>query len=108
MAEDSSLRDEVDALKSDLANLRSDISELTGALRDLGYAKAGEWRSSFEEEVDERREDLRRAMNAARERGRKAEGDFERQVGEHPWSSLLAALGIGFIVAKVMDRGERR
>ena len=108
MAEDYSLQEEIDALKSDLSHLRSDISDLAGAVRDMGYSKAGEWRSSLEEEVGERREDVRRVLGAARDRGRKYESDFERQVGEHPWGSLLAALGVGFIVAKIMDWGERR
>ncbi|MFB6259704.1 MAG: DUF883 domain-containing protein, partial [Thiohalorhabdaceae bacterium] len=63
---------------------------------------------SVEDELDERRQDLRRAMGAARDRGRRAEDEFEEQVNEHPWGSLLAALGVGFILAKVMDRGDRR
>ena len=108
MADESSLQQEIDALKADLSNLRSDISDLAGAMRDAGYSKAGEWRSAFEDEVDERREDFRRAMGAARDRGRRTEEDFERRVGEHPWGSLLAALGVGFLVAKFMDRGDRR
>ena len=108
MADESSLQQEIDALKADLSNLRSDISDLAGAMRDMGYSKAGEWRSAFEDEVDERREDFRRAMGSARDRGRRAEADFERRVGEHPWGSLLAALGLGFLAAKLLGRGERR
>jgi ElaB/YqjD/DUF883 family membrane-anchored ribosome-binding protein len=108
MAEQSGLQEEIDALKADLSNLRSDLSELTGAMREMGYSKAGEWRSAFEDEVNERREDLRRAMGSARQRGQAAEDEFERRVGEHPWGSLLAALGVGFLLAKVWDRGERR
>lgn len=108
MAEDKNLQEEIDALKSDLASLRSDISELTGAVRDMGYGKAGEWRSSVEDELGERREELRRAMGAARDRGQQAEDEFEQRVNEHPWGSLLAALGVGFILAKITDRGERR
>jgi len=108
MAEEGSLQEEIDALKADLANLRSDLADLTGAVRDMGYSKAGEWRSAFQDEVNERREDVRRAMGAARDRGRQAEDDFERRVGEHPWGSLLAALGVGFLLAKLTDRGERR
>jgi len=108
MAEEGRLQEEIDALKADLANLRSDISDLTGAVRDMGYSKADEWRSAFEDEVNERREDVRRAMGAAQDRGRRAEDEFERRVGEHPWGSLLAALGVGFLLATFMGRGERR
>jgi len=102
------LQEEIDALKADLSSLRTDISDLAGAMRDLGYAKAGEWRSDVEDEFNERREDFRRAMGAARDRGQRAEDDFERRVGEHPWGSVLTALGIGFILAKLMDTGGRR
>ena len=108
MADDTHMREEIDALKADLANLRSDIADLAGVMRDTGYAKAGEWRSAFEDEVSGRREDFRRAMGSARERGRRAEADFEHRVGEHPWISLLGALGLGFLAAKLLERGERR
>ena len=105
---ESNLQEEIDSLKADLANLRSDFSDIAGALRDLGVSKAESWRDYAEEELNERREEIRRALGEARARGRRTEEDIERRISENPWSSLLAALGVGFILAKIMDRGERR
>lgn len=85
MAEQSNLNKEIEALKADLASLRSDISRLTGAARD----------------------DISDFAGSARDRGQKMEEGFEKRIGEHPWSSLLTAIGVGFVLAKVMDRGGR-
>lgn len=101
MAEDANLQDEIQALKNDLGSLRSDIGDLAKAVREMGQERARAWRSSVEEGVSE-------ATQAARERGRKAEAEFERNVSEHPWTTVLTALGVGFLIAKLSEIGGRR
>ncbi|MFA9460936.1 DUF883 family protein [Thiohalorhabdus sp. Cl-TMA] len=109
MAEEKKeLDEEIQALKADLAALRSDVSELASTMRDMGRDKANDWRSSMQDEWSERRDELMRALGVARDRGRQAEEDFERNVSEHPWTSLATAFGVGFLIAKIMDMGGRR
>ena len=53
-------------------------------------------------------DEMRRKVNDARDYGEKRVGELEGQVGEHPLGSVLAAFGIGFVIAKLMDLGGRR
>lgn len=108
MAANDDLRKELDKLKADLANLRSDTSNLTHAIRDLGGEKVAGMRQSVEDEVQRRRQSLRRGIEAGRERGRRALDEVEEEIGAHPYASFLAAVGVGFILAKLMDVATRR
>ena len=109
MAEEKNeLNEEIQALKADLAALRSDVSEMANTMRDMGRGKANDWRSSVQDEWNERRDEFMRALGMARDRGQQAEEEFERNIGEHPWTSLATAFGVGFLIAKIMDMGGRR
>lgn len=103
---DKNLQEEMQIIKDDMAKLRADVSDLVGLLKDLGAEKAGEARATVEEELREQREKLRRALGSAKERGKKTADDLEETISEHPLSSLLAAFGIGFILAKLTNGGR--
>lgn len=111
MAENE-LQDELKRLRSDLSNLQKDVADLVGMLRDLGVNKVEGMRSSIEDEIRSRREELRRRLNEARTGSRRAVEDavegLEQGIGQHPLSSLIIAFGLGFIIAKLMDLGGRR
>lgn len=111
MAENE-LQEELKRLRSDMAALQSDVATLVGTLKDLGVNKAEGMRSSFEDEIRSRREELRRKLEEARTTGRKTLDDavsgFGEGVGHHPLSSLITAFGLGFVIAKLMDLGGRR
>lgn len=111
MAENE-LQEELRRLRADLSNLQNDMAELVGTLRDLGVNKAEGMRSSVEDEIRNRREELRRRLNEARTGSRRAVEDavegIEQGIGQHPLSSLITAFGLGFIIAKLMDLGGRR
>lgn len=100
------LQEEMQTLKDDVAKLRADVSDLVGLLRDLGSEKVGEARASVEEDIEELRERLRTAVGGAKERGQKAADEVEERIAQHPLSSLLAAFGIGFIIAKLTNGGR--
>lgn len=99
---------ELDTVKADLAKLRSDVAELTGAVKESGSRRAGQVRETVEEELRRAREELRHTLDTARERGRRAKEEMEGTVGEHPYGTLLTAFGLGFIIAKLLDNGGRR
>lgn len=112
MAEKSDIQQELAQLKSDLAKLRSDVGDLAGAVKASGTDKARHVRDSLEDEINARRDELRDLIRQARAGGRRVVDDtvegIEDTVGEHPMSSVLAAFGLGFIVAKLMANGDRR
>jgi len=105
---DERLQKEIDAIRADVAKLSEDMAELTRVIRMLGVEKAEEVKDRVGEGVDGVSEELRRRVEAARERAGKATEGFEKAVEQYPMSSLLAAFGVGMIVARLLDAGGRR
>ena len=73
---------EVEKLKSELRKLRGDVGGLTDSLREVIAEKAKRGQAKAKEAVD-------------------ATGD---QIGQHPFASLLIALGAGFLVGFLVER----
>lgn len=101
------MEEELQALKADIANLRADVADLAGTMQNMAGSRAHRFRDSLESELNEKREQLRRRFDEVRTRGRQQINDIEETVGQHPLGSLAAAVGIGFILAKMMDLGGR-
>lgn len=80
------LKDEFATLKSELADIGDTVSRLARSATDEG------------------RERVRRAADQSRQHARETWGAVEREVEERPMTSLAAALGIGFILGKLLDR----
>jgi ElaB/YqjD/DUF883 family membrane-anchored ribosome-binding protein len=107
MAERDPIRDELKALKEDFAKLHGDVAELVKAVRDTGGAKAHAARDSLEEELRRRRDRVRERLDEARATGRRKAAELEDEVTQHPFASLAAAFGVGFLLAKLMHFGGR-
>lgn len=97
MTSSEDLRKELDKLKTDVANLRTRGGEQMHAMRD-----------SAEDELRERRQLLRRGIRAGQERGRHAMEEVEEELSARPYASFLAAIGLGFILAKLLDIATHR
>lgn len=76
---------EVEKLKAELRQLRSDIGELTDSLKEIVKDKAKESRAKAKEAVDV----------------------TGQKIGEHPFVSMLIALGAGFLVGFLIQRSNR-
>jgi len=105
---DDPIRKELDALKSDISQLRQDIAGLTGAVRDVASDKAHKTRDETKEGLRNAWEDLERKFDEVVGQGKATMGDVQTQIGQHPTGSLLTAFGAGFIIAKLLDMGGRR
>lgn len=84
---------EMNQIKSDIAELRKDFAALTSTLKTEAGDKA------------------RRGYQRAREAGEEAQDyaragarEVESHIEERPFTSVLSAFGIGFIIGKLMDR----
>lgn len=104
---DDDLRKELEQLRKDFAALRKDVTDLTSTLKARGTNKAESVKSGIEEEIRKRRDELREKVAEARAQGEEMKGEFEEQVAYHPYTSLLTAFGVGFVLAKLMHLGER-
>jgi ElaB/YqjD/DUF883 family membrane-anchored ribosome-binding protein len=105
---DSTLQQELNTLKEDVAKLRADVQNLTSALKDLGVEQVEGIRSTVAEEIRAARGELQRRAGQARDYGRRAVDSLEEEIGDHPLPSILSAFGIGFVLARLLDVGSRR
>ncbi|MDN5848151.1 MAG: hypothetical protein L0H63_00740 [Nitrococcus sp.] len=97
MGSTDDLRKELDKLKADVANLRNLGSEQLHAMRD-----------SAEDEMQRRRQILQRGIKAGQNRGRRARAEMEDEMSAHPYVSFVAAAGVGFLLAKLLDIATKR
>lgn len=101
---------ELDAVKADLAQLRGDVSDLLQAVREQNEQQVrdratharDEVQSAFQEGMDT----LNRGYQRVRDQGERRVEDAEQMVGDHPFTSVVAAFGIGFVIAKLLDGGR--
>lgn len=80
------LREEFAALKDELAGIGKTVSSIAHSATDEG------------------RDRLRAAADHSRDQVRQTWGAFEQEVEERPMTSIAVALGIGFILGKLLDR----
>lgn len=95
---------EYDQLKQEIAKLRGDLSSLVDALKDIGVEKIAKARSRFVDETVNR-EDLKQVYDDAKARSAQVASELESQIARRPLTSVLIALGIGFVLGKLMQDG---
>jgi len=104
---------ELENIKGDLADLKEDIKGLTNALKDLGKQRVDE----AAEKIGKKKDDLLDSCSLAeiRERleGLKNEGEdaidlVRQQVEKYPAATLLAAVGIGVLIGKLLSAGNSK
>ncbi|QGT78445.1 DUF883 family protein [Guyparkeria halophila] len=102
---------ELEAVKADLAQLRGDVGDLLKAFKEQNEARvrdrAGQARDEVKAAFDEGMETLNRGYQQARQHGEKRVEEAEQLVGNHPLTSVVAAFGVGFVIAKLLDGGRR-
>lgn len=73
---------DMEALKRDFQSLKSDVSDLSSALKGL----------------------LGDEARVAKVKLKKGEQQVEHQIEEHPMTSVGVAMGVGFIIGILLDR----
>ncbi|HKL20454.1 MAG TPA: hypothetical protein VJ904_01535 [Tichowtungia sp.] len=95
---------ELKELREEFASLKSDVSEIGKTLSQLASSAANEGRERVRDVAEEGRDRIRNAANQSREQARQSWNAFEKEVEERPMTSLAVALGLGFILGKLLDR----
>jgi len=103
MAE-SDLSREMEALKADLAKLREDFSGVADALKAAGHEKTADARAGLADLMTSLLEELRGALGQAKDTGKKSVETVGHQIELRPLTSLFAAFGVGFVLAKILRR----
>lgn len=101
---------ELEAVKADLAQLRGDVSDLLQAVREQGQERvrdrATQARDDVQSAFEEGMDTLNRGYRRVRDQGERRAEEAEELVGNHPLTSVVAAFGIGFVIAKLLEGGR--
>ena len=97
---------ELDALKADMATLREDMAGLIAGMKEsLGtgsrQSQTTDHAPAQEEAVPGMWSDLLHKLNASRVQGEKVVKGLAAEVEQQPLVSIVAAFGLGYIIAKL-------
>jgi ElaB/YqjD/DUF883 family membrane-anchored ribosome-binding protein len=88
---------EFGAVKDDLAKLRSDIANLSNALKELTS-------ETVHERIDSLRGGIDRLTDDAKLQSREALDGLTDRIEERPLTSILVAFGVGLLLGRLFDR----
>lgn len=101
-------KEDLHNLREDFNKLREDMVHLSATLKDLGAERAQETKERLNGRLGNARDRLRERVDAGGQRGKEYYDRLGCSVSGRPMISLLTAFGIGFVVAKLFDLGNRR
>ena len=95
---------DADNLAQQVETLKADLAAITATLADLVKDSAREGRATIEKTADHYVREARRQADTAVE-GARAYGEaLEGQITRNPFSAVLVALGLGFLVGLMSRR----
>jgi ElaB/YqjD/DUF883 family membrane-anchored ribosome-binding protein len=103
MAE-ANVKNEIETLQSDFGQLRADLQTLTKTIGDISRRRAEESVVNLKDVGNRAAERVRAAAASANSMKDAGLAAAERQVVEHPVSSLLVAFAAGMILGKLVER----
>ena len=97
-------RADMDSLKEELANLRSDVASIVATLGKISQSKVAEATDSVTETLEENSnwDDMKSQIEQARAQGEQLSKDLGEEVSRHPIASIAIAFGIGYIASKIV------
>jgi ElaB/YqjD/DUF883 family membrane-anchored ribosome-binding protein len=95
---------ELKELREEFASLKSDVSEIGKSLSKMAKDTASESRHKIRDAAEEGRERLSNAAQRSGQQVRRGWDSFENEIEDRPMTSLAVALGLGFILGKLLDR----
>jgi ElaB/YqjD/DUF883 family membrane-anchored ribosome-binding protein len=96
--------DRFDSLREDLDSLRGDVASVLAAMKKNGGEAAGDIAKAGQEKFDELKSELDKLATQFGKTGRDSVASVEATVRERPLLSVLAAFGVGMIIAHLVDR----
>lgn len=91
-------------LKASYERLRRDFDELRRELLAAGGERGAVARAGLERRLEEMRHEFEDLSTEWREKGQAGVARLEATVRERPLTALLAAFGIGMLIARLLER----
>ena len=103
---------EVENIKQDLADLKNDIKGLTKALKDLGKQRVDETAEKLSEQKNDLLDnfslaEIKQRLEELKDDSEDAVDVVRQQVEKNPLGTLLAAVGVGILLGKLLSTGNR-
>lgn len=95
---------DMSALGEQMEALQRDVAALAGALRKSAEAQVGGIGERLRSVAEQASDGLRISADDARQKGEEAAGDVEAMINHYPLTSMLIALGLGYLVGKVTHK----
>ena len=88
-------------ISKELQALRDDLAALVSTVKGLATTQAEHAMDAARETVGNVTERLRMSASEARHRGEEAANEFEDMIARRPLTSIMIALGIGYVIGKI-------
>ncbi|MEE4638902.1 MAG: hypothetical protein V2J42_09210 [Wenzhouxiangella sp.] len=95
---------ELKELREEFASLKSDVSEIGQSISKMARDAASESGHKLRDAAEEGRERLSSAARRSGQQVRRGWDSFESEIEDRPMTSLAVALGLGFILGRLLDR----
>lgn len=100
---DRTVDQELMAIKADLGQLRQDMGALTRALADSAEGGAREVADRVRDAAAKTQDRAERLSRAALAQGEQSFDAIAAQIEQRPFTSILAAFGVGLIIGRLLD-----
>ena len=100
----SSVESDAEALAAQVEQLKGDISTMSATLASLVKSGVREGRATVERTTDRYMREGRKQADAAMDEAREYGEALETQITRNPFSAVLVALGLGFLVGLMTRR----
>ena len=92
------------ALEAELGRLRDDIASLAKTVREIGSGEAQVVLDAMKDRLEKVTAEARRASRRAKAGAQDAADTVQGAIEENPFTSVLIALGLGFIIGAFLRR----
>ncbi|MCC7145441.1 MAG: DUF883 domain-containing protein [Phycisphaeraceae bacterium] len=98
------IHQDLDAIKQDLRNLRSSLSDIFSDFMSYGKNQAGETRDKLESTLKDRLEQLKEKAGEIHRQGSDTVERMGKQIEHRPWTAVGLAAGFGLLLGVLMAR----
>jgi ElaB/YqjD/DUF883 family membrane-anchored ribosome-binding protein len=91
-------------INAELKALREDFAALIATLKEAGTQQAGNVAAGVREAVGQMGEQVRMSAGQARAQGEAMANEMEAMIARNPLTSILVALGLGYLVGVITRR----
>jgi len=95
---------DVEDLARQIKQIQNDFAELAETIKAIGMNRMDGATEAFSEAVEQAAGNVRSSAAEARHRGEAIAGDVEAVITRNPFTAILVAFGLGYVIARMKRR----